>query len=300
MKSMVSRIEKLTRFYNLAPDTKEWLSERIIESKILPGQRLIRQGDFANLFYIIESGYVKWERESIENGTVLLDVYGRCETPGELAVNINVPYPASGVALTSGVVLRLSASDYREFQVRDPGFAIHSSYCIASRAYALFGRVEQEPEVERRLAGFLLRLVRKFGVLVAGGGIVVPFTLPRKDYSNAVNCRVETAIRTMSHWKKRGWVAQKGETIQVSREFVDHFAPDFFGSGADPFAFGGECDRCRVRAERSLDFSAGLGPQHLAPPPRRLSVAVAAQVHAVVPPAEESDKRGFSRLSMRS
>ncbi len=299
MKSMISRIEKLTRFYNLAPDTKEWLSERIIESRVLPGQRLIRQGDFANIFYVIESGYVKWERESIENGTVLLDVYGRCETPGELAININVPYPASGVALTSGVVFRLSASDYREFQVRDPGFAIHSSYCIASRAYALFGRIEQEPEVERRLAGFLLRLVRKFGVLAAGGGVTVPFTLPRKDYSNAVNCRVETAIRTMSHWKKRGWVDQKGETILVSREFIDHFSPDFFGSGADPFAFGGECDRCRARTERSFDRTTGPGPQLVAPT-RRPSVAVAAQARASVSSPSEHEKRVVSRLSLRT
>ena len=66
--------------------------------------------------------------------------------------------------------------------------------------------------VSSRIASLLLKLAEKSGVETPEG-TVIKFKLTKQDIADMVGTTVETAIRTMSQFKKLGLIAEKDGQI---------------------------------------------------------------------------------------
>jgi len=238
------RIRAMPRFADAAEETLQAAAGLFNLRRFEPGEVLIRQGLAADRFLIIESGHVKWERRANPDAPSLLDIYGPCETPGELALRLGVPNPASAVALTEGVAMFMFRDHYNTLLMGDDGIFRRTERCITDRAYSLWGRIEAAgiASVESRISAFLYRLVLKFGVCGPDGSITVPFVLSRGELASAVNCRRETAGRVMTAWEKKGWAKDLGDRLILAAPVLKDFEGSF---GVREQYFGSGCARCR-------------------------------------------------------
>ncbi|MCG2739280.1 MAG: Crp/Fnr family transcriptional regulator, partial [Syntrophaceae bacterium] len=69
--------------------------------------------------------------------------------------------------------------------------------------------------VERRIARILLKLAATTGSSSEGGIIVIELPLTRQDIAEMAGSTVETAIRTMSRFRKKGLVQTKQGRVTI-------------------------------------------------------------------------------------
>ena len=140
-------------------------------------------------------------------------------TPGQtfcLAANIiGEPYPCTAHAGTESTVVSVPVSRFRAMFDKLPGFAKRLLTDMAPQFCESHCNCAMSVEaVDRRLAATLLRLDRQFG----GGDI--PFT--RLELAQMVNTTVETCIRVLSDWTKRGLLkGGRGKVKVVDREKLE-------------------------------------------------------------------------------
>lgn len=239
-----SWLDLIPRLRKLSASSQALLIPLAFTRQLGPGETLVEQGTPARFFFLMKRGYLKWERSNSWGSSTIIDIHGSCEAPGELAVRMGTPYPASGIAITTTQVVGFPRLLYLDLLRSDPGFSSVSSFCLASRAYGLLGRVaeDSEPDVEHRLSAFILRLVFKFGTQTSTQFWTLPFYLSRKDFSAAVSCRIETTIRIMKKWENSGKMATTPHTMQVSQEFVLRIKAI---QESESLYFGSECTHCK-------------------------------------------------------
>ncbi len=70
-------------------------------------------------------------------------------------------------------------------------------------------------QVERRIAHALLRLMKQFGKKNADG-IIIDFCLSRQELADYTGTTLYTVSRTLSAWKKKGWVKSGRKQVIIT------------------------------------------------------------------------------------
>lgn len=136
-------------------------------------------------------------------------------TPGEsfccLSSMDQKTYPATAVAATASVVVKVPLRIFHEYLQRSPEL-LRETLCVFSerlRQVEAKGCLVHDP-VERRVAQALLTLEKKFGG-------TIPLT--RQEVAELADTTVETVIRTMARFQKQGWVkSTRGKIHMVHPE----------------------------------------------------------------------------------
>lgn len=102
-------VEDIPLFRDLSPTEFDLLLSRLVPITVEPGQKIIKQGEPGDLFYVIKSGQVEVERD----GRILATL-ARGEAFGEIALLMNVPRTATIRALETTELLALNEADFRE------------------------------------------------------------------------------------------------------------------------------------------------------------------------------------------
>jgi CRP-like cAMP-binding protein len=243
-----NRISSMPRFSCVSEKTLQDVADQFTERRFKKGELVIRQGSPSDTFLIIAQGYLKWERSGPHAASSLLDVYGPCETPGELALRFKGSYPASAFALTPLSIFCLSRSAYHQLLLLEPRFVENTTHCLSDRAHSLLGRIESAamPDVHHQLGAFVYRLALKFGAPSRDGEWKIPFTLARQDFAHAANCRRETVIRTLSSWTRSGSFTIEDNNMTLAADFFSLLEET---CGPRDTYFGTECNRCKKRCD---------------------------------------------------
>jgi CRP-like cAMP-binding protein len=169
------------------------------------------EGDPADWFCIVRSGRIKILRQSRAGKEVVLELLGRGEPFGGVAVIERRPYPASAQAAQASVVLKIPREPLIALSERHPAIIREMALMIGRRLRAAHDSVKSlaVDSVEARLAAALLRLAERDGAR-GPHGLTLPFHLTRQSLADMTGTTVESAIRVVSRWQKDGVVRDDG------------------------------------------------------------------------------------------
>jgi CRP/FNR family transcriptional regulator len=187
------------------------------------------EGDPPSWLGVVLEGRVKMIKHSEAGKNVVLGVISPGEMLGEVAVFNGEPYPATAQAMEPTVVATIHQDDYLRLLNQYPALAL--------RVIEELGRQLREAQdmiksmaierVERRIARILLKLAATTGSS-SEDDIVIELPLTRQDIAEMAGTTVETAIRTMSKFRKQGLVRTKrGQVIILEPHQLVKIAEEF-------------------------------------------------------------------------
>ncbi len=186
-------------FFELSNSDLEELLKHGLERSFKKGELLFNEGDEPDSLWMVQEGRINMSKSSPDGGESLVTFHTPGQTFCVAATIINDPYPCKAVAATDARAILIPASKFRSLFEKLPRFArrllseMAPQFCTAHCDCAL-----SMESVDKRLAHAVLRLDRQFQ------GQEIPFT--RNELAQMVNTTVETCIRTLSDWDKKGWI----------------------------------------------------------------------------------------------
>jgi MFS family permease len=114
VEATVARVLRLPLFAGVSNAAVERALDRITPVPVAAGAAVVRQGEPADRFYIIESGSFAVRRAEVDGVERELRRLGPDEVFGELGLLTGAPRSATVAALTDGVVLALDHTDFLE------------------------------------------------------------------------------------------------------------------------------------------------------------------------------------------
>ena len=197
-------------FRNLPKDVVTALAGQFEEKSYKKGEAVYLEGDGARYMWFVKSGRVH-AAKALPNGFALtvcrVDqgcMFGMCcdfKTKS---------YMCQATAATDAVVVRVPIKSFLSMVEKHSGVSVVLMQSLAKRlADAQHMRsVSQEP-VDKRIATILLTLHREHGQ-------AIPYT--RREIAEMVGTTVETSIRVLSSWEKKGLIRSTRGSISVLQE----------------------------------------------------------------------------------
>ena len=200
----------------LSPSDWERVKDLFVEKHFGKDDYIFFEGDPSSWLGVILEGRVKMIKHSGAGKDVVLDVISPGEMLGEVAAFNGKPYPATAQAMEPTVVASIYRDDFLRLLKQYPALALGLIEELGRRL-----REAQETitsmaveRVERRIARILLKLAATTGSS-SEEGIVIEMPLTRQDIAEMAGTTVETTIRTMSKFRKKGLVQTKRGRVTI-------------------------------------------------------------------------------------
>ncbi len=210
-----SSLKEFQFFRDLQDEELDEIIPYIKKERYQKRQLIFNEGDPSNFFYMVTKGRVKITKISQEGRELILEIITPGDFFGAVAVLRGIPYPANAIAMEDTEVIKISKTDFFRILDRFPQLM----YCLAmSLGERMRGSHETLKNialerVESRIASLLLKLSDRVGQKTPQG-VVIDMRLTKQDIAEMVGTTVETSIRTMSKFKKKGLIKeQKGRVI---------------------------------------------------------------------------------------
>ncbi len=128
------------------------------------GEVLFRKGDPGDALYVIDRGWFKIVTVGAAGEELILNQCGPTEAIGEMSLIDEQPRSASAIALTPGLVLKLSREDFLEVLAQYPQMAQHMLKKLTARMRFSTTYIEQAIEFARHIAegdyDFVMNLIQ--------------------------------------------------------------------------------------------------------------------------------------------
>jgi CRP-like cAMP-binding protein len=177
---------------------------------------IFSEGDSPRWFYFVLKGEVKITKLSQDGKEIILELIQPGGFFGGVAVIRGFPYPANAVVKEDADVLKISRENFQKVLDRFPAVMMDIMQNIGDRikeSRETTKNIALE-KVHLRIAALLLKLSEQSGV-EDKDGIVLNLKLTKQDIAEMVGTTVETAIRTMSAFKKQGLIGEKAGKILI-------------------------------------------------------------------------------------
>lgn len=210
------KLNELPIFQGLSnSETKE------IEACMVTEQRkkkdiIFSEGDSPDWFYFVLKGEVKITKLSFDGKEIILEIIHPKNFFGGLAVLRGFPYPANAVAKEDCHIMKISRENLMKILERFPGITMKILQNVGDRvkdSHETTKSIALE-KVRSRIAALLLKLSQQAGSETSGG-TEITLKLTKQDIAEMVGTTVETAIRTMSQFKKLGFIEEKAGRIII-------------------------------------------------------------------------------------
>jgi len=172
------------------------------------GARLFDQGEPVERAHVLLSGAVRIAQAGADGGEVVIRFIGPGEIFGSVAIFTDHCYPADGVAMIDSTEASWAHAELLGLIERYPRIAVNLVAIVGRRLAEMQNRVREmaTQRVECRIANTLLRLARQAG-RTGPAGMAIAFPLRRKDIADIAGTTLHTASRTLTDWRRRGWIA---------------------------------------------------------------------------------------------
>lgn len=188
-----------------------------IPTELVKGDSVLyRQGDAPVEFSIIRHGKLKVSKQAPDGTRSVLEILGPGEPAGAMAVINNFDYPATVKAIEDCIVYRIADNLIPTIQDEAPTWWAECLGKAANRILDLADRLEsiKTQDVDERLAKQLCNLAEEYGER-RNSEIVLNTKLTRQMLADMVGCRIESAIRAMSVWEKKGVISTEQSMITL-------------------------------------------------------------------------------------
>jgi CRP/FNR family transcriptional regulator len=193
-------------------EVSDYATERTYQKR----ETIFSEGDPADWFYIVADGKVKITKLSQEGKEIILEIIAPKNFFGAVAVLRGFPYPANAVAMEESVVARIARRDLLRMLDRFPQVMMEMAGSLGERIKD-FHETTKNIALEKvgaRIGALLLKLGEQVGT-EGPDGVVLDLKLTKQDIAEMVGTTVETAIRTMSRFRKQGLIAEEGGKIVI-------------------------------------------------------------------------------------
>lgn len=184
------------------------VQKRLVQRRYEKDEYLFFEGDPAEWLVFVAEGRIKMIKHSESGRETILATFGPGQILGEVGVLVGDVYPATAQVLEPAVTLNLRRAEYVELVRTHPDLAwalIVELGRRLQRAHESIRSMAVE-KVERRVARVLLRMASASGERLEGGAVRITVALSRQDVADMAGTVLETAIRTMSGFQKRGYL----------------------------------------------------------------------------------------------
>lgn len=173
------------------------------------GETIFREGQPSDAVWVVKTGRVHLMKFLADGKVSTTCVMGDGETFCCLPALDKNPYPADAVAAAESTVVRIPIDAFHQAMARSPTFTQETLclFCDRLRQVEHKSCMVYEP-AETRLAQVLLGLSKKFGP-------TIPLT--RQELAEIAGTTHETAIRTLSQFKRQGWIRSARGTTTILR-----------------------------------------------------------------------------------
>jgi CRP-like cAMP-binding protein len=188
------------------------VERQLVQRRFEKDEYLFFEGDPAESLVFVARGRVKMIKHSESGRETILATFGPGQIVGEVGVLVGDAYPATAQALEPSTTLSLRRDEYARLVRSHPDLAwalIAELGRRLQRAHETIRSLAVE-KVERRVARVLLRMANTAGERLettgAPGAVRITIPLSRQDIADMAGTVIETAIRAMSKFQKRGWI----------------------------------------------------------------------------------------------
>ena len=190
------------------------------------GELIFREGDPADTFLAIVEGRVKVFKAAPGGKEIILEIFGKGDPLGAVAVYERRDLPAAALALEDTECLAIGRSDFFALLEQHPALVRALLSGLTLRLAELTRRLAEltSGRVEARFARLFLKLATQIGTR-DDAGIFVAMPLTRQELADLTGTTIETAIRTMSRWQKEEVVrTEKDGFLIVNRPSLEAIA----------------------------------------------------------------------------
>lgn len=216
-KELVGKLSEMSLFGGLSPDEIDEISRYLKEKVVNKKEVIFSEGDSSEYLYIVGEGRVKITKLSQEGRELIIEIIPPFQMFGGVAVIRGFPYPANAVAMEEGKVFMLKRRDLLHLLDSYPQLMYNLALEVGERvkgSHEMLKNIALE-KVESRIASLLLKLAEKTGS-DSERGRRIEMKLTKQDIAEMVGTTVETAIRTMSRLKKKGFVEEVSGRIVIT------------------------------------------------------------------------------------
>jgi CRP/FNR family transcriptional regulator, nitrogen oxide reductase regulator len=212
-----SLIAALPQFQGLAPGDLDLILQRARSARYAKDTAIFEQDEEAKNFFLLLSGHIRVVRASPEGHQVIARYINEGELFGIAIAMGRKTYPASAIAAVDCVALSWPNAAWREFQERFPSFGASTYQTIGARLQETQAQVMEmsTAQVEQRIAGALLRLVKQSGRKTPEG-IEIDFPISRQDIAEMTGTTLHTVSRLLSSWESEGIVRGGRQKVSVT------------------------------------------------------------------------------------
>lgn len=183
------------------------LGAQSFPSRVARGGTIFTEGSPADSLILIASGIVKAVRATPELDANVVGLFGPHDCIGAGALVFGGVHTVTTYAASATVdLLRIPADAVREAMTREAEVASAMMHVLFNYTATLTAKLDllHAGSVPQRLARLFLMLADQLGDELEGGSLIIPVTLSRRELASFVSARVESVIRVVSAWQKRG------------------------------------------------------------------------------------------------
>lgn len=180
-----------------------------VEENYNKDEYIFYEGELCNYLYFVYQGRVKIIKHSSSGKDIIIDIIPSGEIFGAVPLLSGNPFPASAIAGKPSIILKLSKNHYLDLEKKFGGLTSSIAKTMGKRlvtAHEIMQTMAVE-KVEIRIAKTLLKLFRE-----QTSEENIPIFITRQELADMIGTTVETSIRVLSKFKKKGVItSQRGK-----------------------------------------------------------------------------------------
>ncbi|MGQ9752974.1 MAG: Crp/Fnr family transcriptional regulator [Thermoanaerobaculaceae bacterium] len=190
---------------SLDEPAKTELLATAMEKRVPRGRVLFRQGDPAEVMYVVLEGTFKLTQEDHHGHEALVRFLGPGAVMAAVALVPGHSYPVTARALEPAVVALWHQGELVRLCRRYPALHFQATAQIAAHMREMQERFLElaSERVEQRLARCLVRLVSQVGKKT-DQGVLLDVPVTRQDLAAMTGTTLYTVSRILSHWREMG------------------------------------------------------------------------------------------------
>ncbi len=215
--SSVDALRQVPIFSDLDDDSLKTLARRSRRRKFRAKAALFHEGDPGHTLYVIVSGRVKIQTNTVSGEIVHLANRGPGEQFGELSLIDGKPRMADAVTSEKSDLLMLDRSDFFRCVGESPAIAIGVMASLADRLRQAADQREsqQELNVLGRVSEVLIEMAENLGIEDPGVGLTIDAKVSQLAIADQIGTARESVNRAFASLRAVGAIQTEGRTVTI-------------------------------------------------------------------------------------
>ncbi|ACK73155.1 cyclic nucleotide-binding protein [Gloeothece citriformis PCC 7424] len=187
-----------------SPETLEWLLTVVEEQDYPKDTVIITEDNWGKAVFFLVSGWIKLRYSSKEN-QVTLDILGRGDCFGEMAVLDEAPRLTEVIALSDVEIISISAQRFIQMLYKEPQLHHRMLQLTVKRVRQFYRRfLLPQYTAKVRVVKMLIALAENYGQSTERGTEIL--YLPQRDLADLAGIKPEETVKILESLNHKGWI----------------------------------------------------------------------------------------------